>query len=195
MEDLKCCERDYRFEWTWAEISLYNSGREITLIPKLAVPTPAGWNVAGTATHMHLIAKRSLKPSYKALDVYNERMKPAPAPRPPVSTPIITLATNTKAHPKKKYVDSSSDSDSDSTYWSSDSSVGNVRRTLRRYRAKKLKKSNKAKYYYDSDSDSDEEEDVIAVKLQLKRGDDVVKVLLDRWTPEVESKGKGKAAA
>lgn len=184
MEDLKCSERDYRFEWTWAEISLYRDGSEITVAPKGDVPAPTGWNIARTATQMHLIAKRSVKASYKALDVYNERMSPPLPPKPPVSSPII-------------HVDSCSDSDSDSTYWSSDSSVGNVRRRLRRYRAKKVKKNNKVKYCFDSDSDSDdsEEEDIITVKVQLKKGDDIVKVLLDRWTPEVEGKGKWKAVA
>jgi hypothetical protein len=74
----------------------------------------------------------------------------------------------------------SDSSDSDSvTSWSSDSSVGAVRRKLRRY-------------YTDSESESEDEggED-IKVEVGLKRGDDVVRKLLDLWTPAV--KGKGKA--
>jgi hypothetical protein len=68
-----------------------------------------------------------------------------------------------------------------------------VRRRLRKYRAKQVTKNFKAKYFNsDSDNDDEEEEDVIAIKLQRKRGDDIVEVLLDMWTAEVESKGKGK---
>jgi hypothetical protein len=183
MEDLKSAERDSRFDWVWVEISLHNSTSEIT--DTILQGTPI------LATVMHLVAKRSLKSSYKALDVYNAMMKPPP--RPPVSSPII-ITPSPIAKKKKKYMDSSSDSDSDSTYRSSsDSSVGNVRRRLRKYRAKKVKKSTKGKYCLDSDSESDgEEEDVIAIKLQLKRGDDIVQVLLDKWTAEVEGNGKGK---
>ena len=48
----------------------------------------------------------------------------------------------------------------------------------------------------DSDnSDSDDEtvdEDVITIKLELKRGDDVVQPLLELWTPQNEVKEKGK---
>jgi hypothetical protein len=75
-----------------------------------------------------------------------------------------------------------------------------VRRRLRTYRAKKWRKSGKGRRFYngsDSDSDDSEDEDVIAVNVTLKRGDDIVKVLLDRWTPDglVVGKGKGRAVA
>lgn len=189
MDDLKCAERDSRFEWTWVEISLHSNIAEITD----SVLKGSG----NSATVMHLIAKRSLKPSYNALNVYNALMKPPPPPRPPVSSPIITITPSPLAKKKSKYADSSSDSDSDSSCWSSDSSVGHVRRRLRKYRAKKMRKSDKGRsHFVDSDSDrySDEEDDdVIAIRLKLKRGDDVVKALLDMWTSE--GKGKGKAVA
>lgn len=184
MEDgIKCSERDSRFEWTWVEMSLYKNGIEITD----SILDGSG-NVGSV---MHLVAKRSLKPSYKALDVYNALMKPPP--RPPVSDPIIIMPSLAR-NKKSKYADSSTDSGSEILCWSTDSSVGNVRRRLRRYRAKKVKKSSKGKYCFDSDSDRDdeEEEDVIAIKLQLKRRDDIVKILLDMWTAEAGGKGKGK---
>jgi hypothetical protein len=70
-----------------------------------------------------------------------------------------------------------------------------VRRRLRKYKAKKAKTVAR-KRYYDSDSDSEveEEEDIIKIHVDLKKGDDVVKKLLDLWTaePEVEGKGKGR---
>lgn len=182
MDGLKSSERDYRFEWTWAEISLYNGGGEIPLV------------AIANATRMHLIAKRSLKTSYNALDVYNERMRlPPPPPRPLVSCPAIMNPVAAK----KKYAYSSDESDSNGTGSSSDSCVGDVRKRLRRYRVRKVRNARSAKYCSHSDSDSDdgEEDDVRQVKIQLKRGDDVVKVLLDRWTSEVAGKGKEKAAA
>jgi hypothetical protein len=48
------------------------------------------------------------------------------------------------------------------------------------------------RYSSDSDADESEDEDVIQIKLELKRGDDVVQSLLDIWTPQIEVKGKGK---
>jgi hypothetical protein len=117
---------------------------------------------------------------------------PGPYPREPV---IIT--TGPRMAPKRRGNRSdSSDSDS-ATSWSSDSSVGAVRRKLRRYRAKKERVARGPmkggrRYYTDSESESEDEggED-IKVEVGLKRGDDVVRKLLDLWTPAV--KGKGKA--
>lgn len=201
MDDLQCYERDSRFEWTWAEISLYNDTGEITEFLRRGV-VKHDLEITGSANRMHLIANRSLKASYKALDVYNALMKPPPPPRPPVSNPpaIIDLTPARPAAKKSKYVSSSGESDSDSSYYNSDSTVGNVRRRLRTYRAKKWRKSGKGRRFYngsDSDSDDSEDEDVIAVNVTLKRGDDIVKVLLDRWTPDglVVGKGKGRAVA
>ena len=184
MEDLKCAERDNRFEWTWVEITLYKNAVEVTdsIIN----------GSLNQASVIHLIAKRSLKANYRALDVYNSLMKPPP--KPPLNSHPIIIPPPPAAKKKDRVVDSSSDSDSDSTSWSSDSSVGQVRRRLRRHREKKTKQSLR-RFDSDSDSDSDaEEQDVIAIKLRLKRGDDIVKILLDKWTAEVEGKGKGKEA-
>lgn len=197
MEDLKISERDSRFEWTWVELSLYNNTGDISNFLHAGCVKRHDWDIAGSANQMHLIAKRSLKPSYKALDVYNALMKPPPPPRPPVSNPpaIINIGPPRPVEKKSKYVSSSSESDSESSYYTSDSSVGMVRRRLRKYRAKKARKNGKGRRFYndsDSDSDDSEDEDVIAVKVSLKRGDDVVKVLLGRWTPDGEVVGKGK---
>lgn len=197
MDELKSAERDSRFEWCWVEISLHNHAGEITDF------IPRGSNsVLATATIMHLIAKRMPRPQYKALDVYNSLMKPAtsPLPRapglPPVSggppPGIIRLPPPKSTKKRSKYVSDTSDSDTDSTFWSSDSSVGNVRRRLRRYKAKKERKANRRRYCIDSDGEEEEEEeeDVIKIKVILKKGDDVVKKLLEMWT--VDGKGKEK---
>jgi hypothetical protein len=195
MDDLKCYERDTRFEWCWVEISLYNGTGEITdFIPK------GPRNVAASATLMHLIAKRTPKPHCKPLDVYNllVRGQPGPGPvRAPVPRQPVQPPPPVRSAPKKRYVSDSSgtDSDSDSSAWSTGSSVGVVRRKLRKYKAKKINRSRKGKKIYNSDSDSDfesEVEDVIKVKVEMKRGDDVVKKLLELWTPQNEFKGKGK---
>lgn len=200
IDDLKFSERDARFEWCWVEITLYNAAGEITdFIPK------GSGNVAATATLMHLVAKRMPKPHIKPLDLYNSLMRgpPAPAPRPtPLGPPGPPTFHPVQARtpPKKRYVSDSSDSDSDTdSSWSgSDSSVGYVRRKMRKIKAKKINRNGKGKRVYsDSDSDSESEsevEDVIKVKVEMKRGDDVVKKLLDLWTPSDEGKGKGKAA-
>jgi len=190
MDEIKSSERDNRFDWCWAEISLHNHAGEITNF----VPGGPG-NVIGSATIMHLIAKRMLRPQYKALDVYNSLIKlgPSPflgtAPVLPPGPPAIVFPTPRRRRARRG---SFSDSDSDSTSWSSDTSVGNVRRRLRKHKAKQ-EKSKIIKRCINSDSDSeDEEEDVIKINLELKRGDDVVKKLLELWTGGSESKGKGK---
>jgi hypothetical protein len=201
MDDLKFSERDTRFEWCWVEITLYNTAGEITdFIPK------GPGNIAATATLMHLVAKRMPKPHVKPLDLYNSLMRGPPAPRPtppgppgpPTFRPQPPPPTTTP--PKKRYVSDSSDSDSDTdSSWSgSDSSVGYVRRKMRKIKARRLGHAGKGKRFYnDSDSDADSEsevEDVIKVKVEMKRGDDLVKKLLDLWTPSDDVKGKGKAA-
>jgi len=208
MDDIKCSERDSRFEWCWVEISMHNHAGEITdFVPK----GPS--NIVATATIMHLIAKRSLKPQYKALDVYNLLMKnapPAPGLRPggapvmgpgpsgpPPGGPVVRLGPpNPPPIRSRRRSRSVSSTDSDSTSYSSDSSVGAVRRRLRRYRARKTRVSRRRCYGSDSDSDSDvdDDEEAIKVRVELKRGDDIVKRLLELWTvePEVTGKGKGK---
>lgn len=199
MDELKSAERDCRFEWCWVEISLYNDVGEIMdSIPK------GSCNNAAAATLMHLIAKRSLKAHCKPLDVYNALMNPPPPPpppRPPLRPGFINTGPSTPVRKISRYVGSSSDSDSGSTSWSSDSSIGNLRRRLRRNTARKAKKNAKGRRLYnDSDSDGDSgggDEDVIKLKIELKKGDDLVKVLLDKWTPEadVEGRGKGKISS
>jgi hypothetical protein len=198
MDEVKAAERDYRFEWCWVEISLHNDNGEITdLVPR--GPT----DILSTATIIHLIAKRMVKSQYKALDIYNGLTRPppppqgpppphgpppppGPGPRPIVSPPPIALG----AKSNRRAV-SDTETDTDST-WSSDSSVGQVRRRLRRYKAKKAKKSGRKKFHSESDSESEaEEEDVIKVDVDLKRGDDLVAVLLALWTV-APGKGKGK---
>ena len=201
MDDLKCQERDSRFEWCLVEISLYNQSGVMT-----------DWiihgncNASAAATVMHLITKRTPKPHVKPLELYNSLMKvgPPPMPRPPVPGPpppsgphTIVPLSKIKLGKKSKYASDSSDSDSDGTIWSSDSSVGNVRRRLRKYRARKMRGKGK-RYHDNSDSDmssDSEDEDVIKVDLELKRGDNVVTALLSLWTAETDIKGKGKEKA
>lgn len=203
MDEIKSSERDTRFEWCWAEISLHNDNGEITdFVPR------GSNNILATATIIHLIAKRSLKLQYKAMDVYNALIKLGPSPllrgvhggpppisSPPGPTPVITLAPEPKKTTRGITHISDSESDSDSTTWDSDSSVGNVRRHLRKYRAKKRRSVARKKCYSDTDSDSEaeEEDDIIKVHVILKRGDDIVNKLLELWTAEPELKnGKGK---
>jgi hypothetical protein len=197
MDELKTGERDARFEWCWVEISLHGSNGEI----RDFLSRDAG-NLALEATLLHLIAKRMPKPHCKPLELYNtltNRFPQPPQPRPPMPIPRPNIITVTKPGvpgKKSRYVSDSSDSDSDSA-WSSDSSKVNVNRTLRKYRSNKLKKERAKKRYGSDSEDSDEEDEAIKIKIELKRGDDVVKTLLEKWTPqnEVEGKGKGKMAA
>jgi hypothetical protein len=194
MDEIKSAERDYRFEWCWVEISLHNDNGEITdLIPR------GPNNILTTATIIHLIAKRMVKPQYKALDIYNGLMRPpplpqgplgppipGPAPRPIVSPPPITVTRTPNRRPIND-----TESDTDST-WSSDSSVGAVRRRLRRYKTRKASRSGRKKFRSVSDTEIEaEEEDVIKVDVDLKRGDDLVAVLLALWTV-APGNGKGK---
>ena len=204
MEDLKFKERDTRFEWCWVEITLYNAAGEITdFIPK------GPGNIAATATLMHLVAKRMPKPHVKPLDLYDSLMRGPPAPRPASLGPPGPPGPPTfhpqppppvKKFAKKRYVSDSSDSDSDtdSSWSSSDNSVRYVTRMRRKIKARKNNRVGKGRRFYnDSDSDSDAEsevEDVIKVKVEMKRGDDIVKKLLDLWTPSEDVKGKGEAA-
>jgi hypothetical protein len=208
MDELKTAERDNRFEWAWVEISLMDwAGQLINLSsPKNQVggampgPPPPSVARAGGAQVVHCIAKRALKREYKPLEVYNALMRKAdtPAPRPPLPPPVPYVPAKIpvgKGKKKGRY-ESESESDSDCSFattmtWNSGSSVGEVRRQLRRYRARKARGSG-TKYFNESESESEREDDVIAVKVEIKRGEDVVKRLLDLWTPETQAEGKGK---
>jgi hypothetical protein len=192
IDELKGNERDSRFEWCWVEISLYNPCGEITdftsngSFPKVA-----------SATMMHLIAKRMPKMHCKPLDLYNSLVRPQP-PQPLVNTaPVLVDLTRereidvTRRRSRRYDSDSDSDTSAGTSLWSDNSSVGNVRRRLRK---NKVRKAVEATWNLDSGSNSDdsEDEDVIKIKLELKRGDDVVHSLLQIWTPQSEANGKGK---
>ncbi|TGO28256.1 hypothetical protein BPAE_0030g00420 [Botrytis paeoniae] len=203
LEDLQVKERDHRFEWCWVELSLHNSIGEVDLA--------ARGHAAQTATMMHLIARRSLKREYNPCEVYNLLVRgpprpgfnnglpprpgppggiPLPMPGPPPPPPpgaappvfIDRFRPRPRGNGRARGMDmtdsddsGSSKSDSDTTY---DSRVRRVRRTRRNDRRM-------GRRYSDSEisDDSDDEEDVINIPIILKRGDDVVKKLLDLWTP------------
>jgi hypothetical protein len=218
MDELKYGEKDNRFEWCLVALSLYNQAAEINLS---SAPTSAFG--CTTATVMHVIAKRMPKPQHSPLELYNSLMKPTapalPAPGyraapfagappgpgapPPLPGPpsIVVLARNGggKSRSGKKTsslysISSGYGSDSDSIA-SSDTSVGVVRRSLRKSRARMKREDRKRRrrYCYDSESeDEDEDTFVITPVLKLNRNDDLVEALLDLWTPRNEGKGKEK---
>lgn len=205
LEDLQMKERDHRFEWCWVELSLHNSMGEVDLVARGHAPR--------TATIMHLIARRSLKREYKPYAVYSLLVRgprpgfnnglpprpgppvemplpmPGPPPPPPPPQPVAAAPVyidRFRPRPRGNGRDrgmnmsdpddsGSSGSDSDTTY---DSRVGRVRRTGRNNRRMGRRYSNS-----EISDDSDDEEDVIKIPIVLKRGDDVVKKLLDLWTP------------
>lgn len=194
MDELMATERDSRFEWCWVELSVYDNMGEV----KLFANGPG--TVSSRATQIHLIAKRSLKQYCKPLEAYNALMRGRPhsifSPRPPIGAPgycqlpirgpspvreVIRIRSRSRSRRRYASSDSSSSYDSDRTYYSSDS------RTRRQNR-----KSGRVTIYNPDDSDSDDEEvDVIQIDLKLKRGDDVVQKLLERWTPLI---GGGKTS-
>ncbi|KAK0128907.1 hypothetical protein ONS95_000853 [Cadophora gregata] len=111
MDELQALERDSaRFEWCWAEISLYNDAGEILLMSQAN---------SATATTIHLIAKRMPKLSCKPLDVYNSLMEPLPPlPRPQPPPPVLVMRPPSPQRKKIKnhrspYISDSSGSDSD----------------------------------------------------------------------------------
>lgn len=220
MDEIRFAERDnIRFEWSWVEISLHSATGEITnFIPKKEEEgqchaANADSSPAAAATLIHLIAKRAARPHLSQLGIYNNLMRgtdPRSGPARPVvpdppraggpaRVPPIMLAKAGKR--AGRYESSDSDSDSDSSGYSSDSSVGQVRRRLKRYRVKKNRKAGRGKRSSnDSDSDSGSEteaDDVIKVRVEMKRGDDVVQKLLDLWSFQDEDgiEGKGKSPA
>jgi hypothetical protein len=196
MDELKGNERDLRFEWCWVELSLYNNGGEIT-----DFASNGGFPKVASATMMHLIAKRMPKAHCKPLDLYNSLMRPPQPPMPVVNqAPVIVDLgrspdrSRSRSRTRWGRRDSYSDLSSLSSLSSDESSVGYVRRKLRKCKAKKMARVKRGvdRYSSDSDADESEDEDVIQIKLELKRGDDVVQSLLDIWTPQIEVKGKGK---
>lgn len=238
MDELKQSERDARFDWSWVEMTMYTHSGEVSASDLMKTDQDVPFNFALTATHIHVIAKRTLKPSQFPLKVYTSFFSPPPPspgmhngppgppgppmhpgppgpPGPPPGPPpgwrggppivhrpgprIIDVQPSRRRKRRGSFTSSGSDSD---TVWVSDSSEGEVRRRLRRYKARKVKRTveaarrrNRSPFGSDesgsgSDSDSEDDEDVIEVKVVLKRGGDVVKALLELWTPEVEGKGK-----
>lgn len=177
LDDLRLGERDGRFEWCLVEISLYGAQGEIVF-------NDTKPNMAGTATLMHVIAKRELRRGIMALDVWNTNgtMRGPPMPiRPPVGFQ--------PPKPANGPVRVNYESDTESSRWnSSDSSVGQVRRYLRKYQVRRVRRE---RYEIDSESEDSDKEDVIKIKVALKRGEDVVDILLDLWT-SVGGNGKGK---
>lgn len=63
MREIRRDERDHQFEWHWAELSLHNGLGEITKFGRAC-------NIAEAANVMHLIAKRTLKPSVNPADAH-----------------------------------------------------------------------------------------------------------------------------
>ncbi|KAF4627447.1 hypothetical protein G7Y89_g10708 [Cudoniella acicularis] len=200
MDELKTAERDQRFEWFWVEISLFDKDGEM-IDHKLKGPDGS----AGKATLMHLIAKRMPKPHCKPMELYNSLMRvPFPPPaayRPQVQPPrlvptgppqIIKLTPRRRVRSRSSSDSSGSGSDS-SSYSSDDSSVGHVRRRIRRLKERKGTGKTYRNRWDSSDSESESEvEDLMKIKVEIKKGDDVVKRLLELWTPQTEGKGKGK---
>ena len=196
MDELKANERDMRFEWCWVEISLFDCYGEIS---DFAFSTACA--KISSATMMHLIAKRMPKAQFKPLDLYNSLMRPPPPPTPAANQApvIIDLShsrdrsrSRSRSRSERRYHDWISDTSSVSSLSSDDSSVGYVRRKLRKNKVRKLARADLG-YSSDSDAYESEDEDAIKIKLELKRGDDVVQSLLNIWTPQVDAKGKEKA--
>lgn len=221
MDSLLLSERDaLRFEWSWAEISLYNDAGEIGM--GLMAQGGSVVKAAETASVIHVIAKRSVRREYRATDVHaslgmvasrgvggQKPMWMGKNPPPPPPGPVVVdrrgrvVRTGFMAKGRKGgSVSSGSDSDSDSGGYESHVGERGLRMALRRDRARKMGRKvgrerermrNKRRTgASESDSESntgdESEDDVIQVKVELKRGDDVVQALLDLWT--VQEKGK-----
>ncbi|KAL3428373.1 hypothetical protein PVAG01_01882 [Phlyctema vagabunda] len=168
MDDLKLSERDSRFEWSLAELSLHTDIG--------AFPSAPG--CAASVTRMHIIAQRSPRPEHNPKELYKAICTnpyyygppglpiPPPPPGPPPPGPLITI------NPRRY---SSGDE--------SDSSAGMVRCRLNSQRRYKVRRQARS---LDSDSSDAEEErrmqKDIRIKISLKRGDDVVEKLLGLWT-------------
>jgi hypothetical protein len=179
MDDLKLCETDNRFEWCWVELSLYDDeGRDC-------------WFPSGSCewTKIHLIAMRCFKKEYRPGGLYYihpsnrpPQFHPGPNPYPvcpgPPAPPIVIHPPGPPRPNIPPMVPCIELSESDTDY-SSDTSRRNSRRRSRlqgrRYRSDS-----------DSDDESNDDDDSLKIDLKLKRGDDVVKKLLELWTPQSE---------
>lgn len=120
------------------------------------------------------------KPGPPTLSPGPPRPNPSPGPgpypgviRPPMSRPPLRKVKRRSGSDR----DSDSDSDSTSTY---SSSLSSVRGHPGRHRSRMAKKGRRRCYH--TDTESENEEDVIKVDVKLKRGDDLVSVLLALWT-------------
>ncbi|PQE31691.1 hypothetical protein CJF32_00007189 [Rutstroemia sp. NJR-2017a WRK4] len=195
MDHLRNCDTDSKFEWCWVELSLYDdAGRECWVIGGLSE-----W------TKIHLIAMRCLKKDYRPGGVHYrpviERMPPPPpnfGPRPnlnpypgmpapgppappmrnipPMSGPPMPPRPMSSARRRRSTDSESSGSDND---YSSDTSPRNSRRR-RRFQERRYQSDS------DSDDESDDDDDHLKINLKIRRGDDVVKKLLELWTPQSE---------
>lgn len=182
IDDLKRWEADNKFEWCWVELSLYDdAGR------KCLVGTPS------ECTKLHLIAMRSLKKEYRPGGLHYRPVNlppnfgpgsnpypgyPGPPPLPPMRNmpppgpPPINLPRNTRR--RRSVGTDSSDSGTD---YSSDTSHRNSRRRRRRLQESRRSSCSAC-------DDESDEDDPLNIDLKLKRGDDVVKRLLELWTPQ-----------
>ncbi|KAF7872597.1 hypothetical protein EAF04_003516 [Stromatinia cepivora] len=213
LEDIRLKERDYRFEWCWVELSLYDSMGEID--------HGIRGNAAHAATIMHLIARRTLKREYKASDVYGmltrgTQMSPPPPPLPPgfhntlshlscsppppptmprpppppppppgAGPPVFIEPFRPRARGCRRTRGvSMSDLNSGSSGSDSDVTYDSRRGRMRRRRCNNGRLGRD--YSVSESSDSGNEGDVIRIPVVLKRGDDLVEKLLDLWTPSVK---------
>lgn len=211
MREIRRHEQDHQFEWHWAELSLHNGLGEITKFGRAC-------NIAEAANVLHLIAKRTLRPTVHPADArialkygpppgfYPSHPPsvlgpPIPPPGPPFPHPPPRPVTVNCSPPKPRCPPVVSParpgqrpvrrSDVSSDSESSDSTVSRSRSRSgkgRRRRAAKRSRANRG--YNDSDSDTPSElhEDRVKIDLQLKGGDDIVMKLLELWTPQASNK-------
>ncbi|KAM3076880.1 origin recognition complex subunit 4 [Clarireedia jacksonii] len=193
MDDLKLCETDNKFEWCWVLLGLHDDkGRECFFFCE-----------PSESTKIHLVAMRCLKKEYRPGGTHYSPLNlpppphlrpspnsypgctgppPPPLPPPPpmiihspnhlidMPSPVPSLARNTRR--KRSAGTDITGSDTD---YSSDTS----------YRSSRRRRHINQKRFY-SDSDSDDEDDPLKIDLKLRRGDDIVKKLLELWTPQSE---------
>ncbi|TAQ90242.1 hypothetical protein B7494_g1416 [Chlorociboria aeruginascens] len=172
MDEIKSREQDGRFEWCWVEISLFDDkGVEMREAIR-----------AAEASVIHVVAKRECRSGFRAIEVYNAMMRARPQPpaqQMPQPLPMPTIVNMPPKMRGKNDSDSDYGSESDSSGWSGDESVGRVRRRLRIYKDRRR---------WGSEDEADER---IKLDLGLKRGDDVVKALVELWTAD-EGRGRGE---
>jgi hypothetical protein len=182
MANIRATEFDMRFEWCWAVVALLDVYGGF-----LNGSTNA--SISLNTYTIHLIAKRSLGPSSRPLETYNSIIRisppasghgPLPPPRPNYGQP------KAPARPKKTPVKSTYDS-------GSDSSVGFAPRKIRKFMTRNRKAGeikwvrNRYVHELSSDSDSDSDSELETKDVKLKRGEDIVKRLLEMWTPQERS--------